>query len=322
MVTKGIESLVNPTPRIEGGANIYDMTGKGQGKAKAGNALLIASSVLLFAVAAAAMFVSFKAQYAFIYAEKQDHTAAVLESLILDGGAVIVAMIGLALALKGMSAFMCRVLNLLFIGASVAMNVFSADLGVASISVWAMAPVVYALTSDLLISNVRRLMVTEEEDGPIRKAKGLFLWVLRLTFHFNSTFNGFRAWTETLPVGPSGFVAPAVEPDTKPDTDPEPTKVRADRLDTDIVPGIEADILPAIEADTKPDTDMSAPDIAPDKVSAPVATVTDMSARKGRQAEALALMSARPDITSAELAAELGVSVRQARRYMPARKSA
>lgn len=292
-----------------------------QSRERWGNLGLGLVTFLLLGITVLAGWVSIKAQYDFILGEKGDHTAAWMEAVLIDLMAVSMSTLGLVMALKGKSSLIERILALVAVAASIGMNLLSADLtDFRSVAVWVLAPLVYAVTSDRLIVTVRRFMSVEEDGNPLSSLKGLVLWFLRLCMDPIGTLKGFRSWVLTLPVGPGGHRLPA-KADTGIDPDPEPTKVRADRLDTDTDIVVEADTVPAIEADTgHEDTDMSAPDIEPVKV--PVATVTDMSARKGRQAEALELMSARPDITAKELAAELGVTDRQARRYMSARKSA
>lgn len=282
----------------------------GQGKAKLGNGLLIVSSVVLTAIAVAAMVVSFKAQYAFVMAEKHDHLAALLEALILDGGAVVVAMVGLALSLKGMSALVCRALNLAFIGASVTMNVFSAQGDFSSIAVWAMAPVVYALTSDLLISNVRRLMVEETEDSPIRKARGLALWTLRLTLDPIGTLKGFRSWVLTLPTAPGGYERVIAQPETVIE---EPVSVSVERAEEIVIDervSVSEEARSAIEE----------PVSVPDERERPALTVVAQS--NDRIDEVIALIREDMSVTGKTIAEKFDVSEATGRRWKTAAKKA
>ena len=68
------------------------------GGAGTGSALLVVASVLLAADGAAMGVVSWHAQFAFVFAAKQQVMASALEALGLDAGAVIFALLGIALA--------------------------------------------------------------------------------------------------------------------------------------------------------------------------------------------------------------------------------
>lgn len=194
-------------PQInEDGTRTYFRPDKREpGQDRLGPGLLIVASVLLVVLAVGMGVVSFHAQYAYIFAEKGDHTAAWIEALGLDIGAVIFAVLGLALARLGRPAIVPRALNLACVAGSVTMNVFSAHLDEwSSIVVWAMPAVLYALTSDQLISVMRRQMIGKDEGSPIKAARGLLLWTLRLIFGPVTTLKGFRSWVLTLPASPGG----------------------------------------------------------------------------------------------------------------------
>ncbi len=69
-----------------------------RGGVDTGTVLLVVASLLLAADGAAMGVVSWHAQYAFVFAAKQQSLASALEALGLDAGAVIFALLGIALA--------------------------------------------------------------------------------------------------------------------------------------------------------------------------------------------------------------------------------
>lgn len=176
-----------------------------------GTWLLIVASCLLLLLAAAQGYVSFRAQYAFVDHAKRAHVPSMLEALGLDTGAVIFAMLALALASRGRRATAERVLNVACALGSLTMNLLAADLASPrSVTVWVLPSALYALTSDRLIAVVRRwvhtsqpLVRTAEGGSAWRALSGLVLWVLRLIFDARGTVAGFRRWVLVVaPVAP------------------------------------------------------------------------------------------------------------------------
>jgi hypothetical protein len=178
-----------------------------------GASLLAAASGLLFLLAAAQGYVSFRAQYAFVDHAKRAHVPSILEALGLDTGAVIFALLALSLARRGRRGSVERVLNVACALGSMTMNLLAANLtSPRSITVWVLPSVLYALASDRLIAVVRRWVLTGDPGAPIaqegsawRAFGGLALWTLRLIFDVPGTLSGFRRWV--LMVAP---VAPGV----------------------------------------------------------------------------------------------------------------
>jgi len=163
---------------------------------------LAAAACLLLLLAAAQGYVSFRAQYTFIDHAKRTHIPSILESLGLDTGAVIFALLALSLARRGQSAAVERVLNVACALGSMTMNLLAANLtSPRSITVWVMPSVLYAFASDRLIAVVRRWVRANEpesrlvrEGSPWRSLGGLALWVVRLIFDPFGTVAGFRRW--------------------------------------------------------------------------------------------------------------------------------
>lgn len=169
-------------------------------------------------LAAAAVVVSFTAQYRMIFSARRLALVAGLEAAIPDAAALVFASLGIALALHGRRAIRARVLNVVSVAVSVFMNAIAAAPGWRALAVWAMPPVAYALASDTLIGVVRAWVIARQEALNVRLADdqitplavlgGLLLWLLRLVFAPGSTLAGFRRWViEECPVAPGRRLA-------------------------------------------------------------------------------------------------------------------
>lgn len=174
--------------------------------------LLAAASCLLLLLAAAQGYVSFRAQYSFVDHAKRARVPSMLEALGLDTGAVIFAVLALALACCRRRAAVERVLNVSCALGSLLMNLLAGDLASPrSVTVWVLPSALYALTSDRLIAVVRRWVQDDAGDqvtpegSAWQAAGGLMLWLLRLTLDVPGTLTAFRRWV--LAVAP---VAPGV----------------------------------------------------------------------------------------------------------------
>jgi hypothetical protein len=160
--------------------------------------LLGVASVLLLALAVAMGLVSWHAQYAFIFSVKHQQTASALEALGLDTGAVVFSVLGIALARLGRRAVIERVLVCVCAAWSCVMNAAGADLGSArSVAAFVMPPVLFAITSDRLVSVIRRTALgpgadSEAQRSAWRAAGIAALYVLRLAAAPVSTVRGAR----------------------------------------------------------------------------------------------------------------------------------
>jgi hypothetical protein len=167
-------------------------------KDRTGAVLIAAAGILLAALAAAMGVVSWHAQYAFIFAVKRQELAAALEALGLDCGAVIFSVLGIALARLGRRAVIERILVCICAAGSCAMNAAGADLGSPrSVAAFVMPPVLFAITSDRLVSVIRRSALGPKADADSQRSAwrvaGLAaLYVLRLTVAPPSTVKGAR----------------------------------------------------------------------------------------------------------------------------------
>lgn len=182
---------------------------------RAGGWLLAVASVLLLILATAQGYVSYRAQYSFVHAQKHEHAASMLEALGLDAAAVIFALLALAQARLGRSAVAERALNLACVLGSLFMNALSADPGSAkSVAAWVLPAALYAAASDRLIAVVRQRALAgrdgAEDGSPLAAARGLALWGLRFGMAPSSTVRGFRAWVlDEAPVAPGRRALPS-----------------------------------------------------------------------------------------------------------------
>lgn len=163
-----------------------------------GTRLLFSASVLLLALAAAQGYVSWFAQYGFIRATKHAVLPSGLEALGLDAGAVIFALLALALAVMGRPARIERVLNVACALGSMTMNILAADLGSPrSVIIFALPSLLYVAASDRLIATVRRHALAGQDiaDRSVWAGTGkVALYCLRLAVALPSTATGLRQW--------------------------------------------------------------------------------------------------------------------------------
>ena len=176
---------------------------------KKGTVLLVFASLLVLMLAGGQGYVSWFAQFDFIRAAKHHAVPSGIEALGLDTGAVIFALLALALVRLERHAVVPRILNVSCAAGSLAMNVLAADLqSPRSVVIYALPSALYATASDQLIAVVRRhalpARVDEEEQRSswamawraamrvLRVLATILLYLLRFFFAFNSTFLGLR----------------------------------------------------------------------------------------------------------------------------------
>jgi hypothetical protein len=180
-------------------------------KRQPGTILLCCAALLLLALAAAQGYVSWRAQYNFVFAAKREHLPSVLEALGLDTGAVIFALLGLAHARMGHPARIERTLNLACAFGSMTMNLLGADLGSPrSVAVYVLPAVLYAACSDRLIATAAHAAGVRET-SLWRSAGAGLLYGLRAVVAFPSTAAGLRRWLlQATPLPRPGEQATAV----------------------------------------------------------------------------------------------------------------
>jgi hypothetical protein len=236
-----------------------------------GTWLLAAAAVLLLGLAAAQGWVSWRAQYTFIYAAKQDQASSTLEALGLDTGAVIFALLGLAHARMGRPARIERALNIACALGSMVMNLLGADLASPrSVAVYVLPALLYAAGSDRLIATAGHAAGVTETSLWHWAGTGL-LYGLRALMAFPSTARGLRLRLLELTPLPGAQVTPEVMPASPVQVAPEPvpghgsgraqvtprrkTQVRPERIS-------DADLKAQIRAALKADPDITLKDLA------------------------------------------------------------
>ena len=172
------------------------------------NRWLRAAGVAVGLLAAGAAAVSYQAQLQLVQHTKHTQLAYV-QAAVPDLGALVFALMGVSLALQGKRAVRARALNAVCVGLSVGMNALAAKPGWHDLSIWVMAPSVYAVASDSLIWIIRLTTVsrnrgrTEDEGASLLEMAGaVLLWVLRLIVAPPSTVKAFVAWVKTTPAAP------------------------------------------------------------------------------------------------------------------------
>ena len=200
-------------------------------KRQPGTILLCCAALLLLGLAAAQGYVSWRAQYGYIFAAKHEHLPSVLEALGLDTGAVIFALLGLAHARMGRPARIERTLNIACALGSMCMNLLSADLGSPrSVAVYVLPAVLYAACSDRLIATAAHAAGVRETSLWRWLGTGL-LYGLRAVVAFPSTAAGLRRWLlQATPLpgpGERGATAAIVQVSAPPWTDAETAAAEA-----------------------------------------------------------------------------------------------
>lgn len=163
-------------------------------------------------LAAAAAAVSYEAQWRLVHRTKHEADISYIQAAIPDLGALVFACFGIALALHGKRAIRARLLNLLCVGISLAMNAFAASPGWRDLAIWVMPSAVYALASDSLIGVIRAYVLARHKQlsqpladdavTPLRILGAVVLWVLRLVVAPPSTLKGLHQWVKNLPAAP------------------------------------------------------------------------------------------------------------------------
>jgi hypothetical protein len=172
-----------------------------------GSAFVNAATAALAVEAIGLLYVSFAAQYAYVLREKPGQRAAsVIEALMLDTGMVILSVLALGLAKKGLSSRAERTLIMVCAGLSAAMNYAASDTASwRSVAVYVIAPVFLAIITDRVIAAIRRHVKGPAEGSAwatlgraltaaARVAAAALLYLLRFVLAPASTAAGMRRW--------------------------------------------------------------------------------------------------------------------------------
>ena len=199
-------------------------------------------------LALATFYVSFRAQFTFMYAVKHQDAPALIEALIADVAMVVCSLLALGMACAGQPAKVARLLVVVFAGLSAGMNYLAADVSsVRSVAVYVMPPVVFAVCTDQTVAVIRRHGLGIAEDSAwtvlgrlvlavVRLAGIILLYSLRFILAPAETAKGLRRVVlNAVPLAeagqghpapeavPEGAPAPVVIPEAAPEVVPEVT---------------------------------------------------------------------------------------------------
>ena len=234
------------TPTIPRGPGLFEITRANGERAvtnvrrlagaerQPGSVLIGLAAWLLALIGAGALYVSFSAQYAYVFHVRHQNIASVIEALLLDLLMIVFTLLALGLARAGKSSRTERALILACAAASAYMNVSAADTASPrSVVAYAVAPIALAVVVDRVVAVIRRHVLADEEASawtalgrgrrPLRGSPGLILlYSLRFVLAPRETAAGLRRMVlDAAPL--PGLPAP---PDRQA-IDPPPTKKAA-----------------------------------------------------------------------------------------------
>ena len=196
-----------------------------------GARLIWASTLGLAVLALATFYVSFRAQFTFMYAVKHQDLPALIEALIADVAMVVCSLLALGMACAGQPAKVARLLVVLFAALSAGMNYLAADVSsFRSVAVYVMPPVVFAVCTDQTVAVIRRhgLGIAEDSAWTVlgrlvlaaaRLAGIILLYGLRFILAPAETAKGLRRMVlnaAPLPEAGQGHPAPEAVPEAAP----------------------------------------------------------------------------------------------------------
>jgi len=203
-----------------------------------GARLIWASTLGLAVLALATFYVSFRAQFSFMFAVKHQDAPALIEALIADVAMVVCSLLALGMACAGQPAKVARLLVVLFAGLSAGMNYLAADVSsVRSVAVYVMPPVVFAVCTDQTVAVIRRHGLGIAEDSAWTVLGRLMLAVMRLTGVILLYWLRFILAPEAVPEAAS---VPEGAPGTVPEAVSEAAREATSRPVLEAVPAIPA----------------------------------------------------------------------------------
>ncbi len=198
----------------------------GTGRAP-GSVPIAVAAWLLALTGGGALFVSFSAQYAYIFAVRRQDAAGVIEALLLDLLMIVFTLLALGLSRAGRPSRAERALILACAAASAYMNVSAADVASPrSVAAYAVAPVALAVVVDRVVAVIRRHVLADREPSAwstvgraaaaaARIAGRVLLYALRFALAASETARGLRRMVldaAPLPALPGPHAREAIEP--------------------------------------------------------------------------------------------------------------
>jgi len=169
-----------------------------------GSGLILFATWLLALLAAGLLYVSFDAQYQYIFAVKNAAIPSMIEAVMLDAGMIILSALGIGLAMRGKASKAERCLIMICSAASAGMNFAAADpASWRSVVAYTAAPVFLAIITDRVISVIRRHVLPGDTEsawawlgramiGAARLAALAALYALRTVLAPAETAKGLR----------------------------------------------------------------------------------------------------------------------------------
>jgi Protein of unknown function (DUF2637) len=169
-----------------------------------GSMLIAVAAWLLTLIGGGALFVSFSAQYTYIFTVRRQHVASAIEALLLDLLMIVFTLLALGLSRAGKSARAERILILACAAASSYINVSAADVASPrSVAAYAIAPVALAVVVDRVVAVIRRHVLSDRESSAwstagraavaaARIAGRVLLYCLRFALAAPETARGLR----------------------------------------------------------------------------------------------------------------------------------
>jgi hypothetical protein len=131
-----------------------------------GSLLITAATWLLAILDAGLLYVSFDAQYRYIFAIKNARIPSMIEAGMLDAGMIILSALGIGLAMRGKPSKAERFLIMICSAASAGMNFAAANPGSwRSVAAYTAAPVFLAIITDRVISVIRRHVLPADTES-------------------------------------------------------------------------------------------------------------------------------------------------------------
>jgi Protein of unknown function (DUF2637) len=186
-----------------------------------GGVLIGVAAWLLAVIGGGALYVSFSAQFTYIFAARRQDAASVIEALLLDLLMIVFTLLALGLSRAGKSSRTERALILACAAASAWMNMSAADTASPrSVIAYGVAPVALAVVVDRVVAVIRRHVLATDEASPwavpgrfaarcVRLAGRVALYTLRFTLAAPETAKGLRQIvldSAPLPAPPIGQI--------------------------------------------------------------------------------------------------------------------
>ena len=169
-----------------------------------GSVLIGAAAWLLALIGGGALFVSFSAQYTYVFHVRHQDVASIIEALLLDLLMIVFTLLALGLSRAGKSARTERALILASAVASAYMNVSAADTASPrSVAAYVLAPIALAVVVDRVVAVIRRHVLGDDEPSAwtaagrsaavaARAAGATALYLLRFALDPAATAKGLR----------------------------------------------------------------------------------------------------------------------------------